>query len=232
MSQKILFVTSMRFGDSLHVLPIASWIYKNFGIKVDWAYHKTDYINALRDILIWQPCINGVREFDYHKITPWNGANYSGAWRPFSQVGPEVNELCNNYYDKVYCFGYSKSDYEERKIKFFTDHFAEEHRLGVDYLFKLNYGDADKRFAEQTAKIDKMYAPLLTDIQGAELKETNSIITNLQLAAGAKEVITTRTGAAIALSLARIPFKLKFVDDDWDWYKQLCHQMTGGIERI
>ena len=232
MKNKILFVTSMRFGDSLQVLPIASWIHKNLNIKVDWAYHKTDYINCLRDILVWQPCINAIREYDYNKVTPWRGVNFSGAWRPWCYIGSEMNELCNNYYEKVFCFGYSKEQYQSRQIKFFSEHFAEGYNLGVDYGFKLNYGEVNKKYHDQVVKIDKMYQPVLNDVNGVNLSEDVSIIENLQLAAGAREVVTTRTGAAIALSLARIPFKIKFIDDDWDWYEQLCHKITGGVQRI
>ena len=77
-----------------------------------------------------------------------------------------------------------------------------------------------------------MYSPVLNEVSAVELKENTGIIKNLQLAAGATEVITTRTGAAIALSLARIPFKIRFMDDDYDWYLKLCHQITGRIQRI
>jgi len=77
-----------------------------------------------------------------------------------------------------------------------------------------------------------MYAPVLKEVSGAELSGDVGIIKNLQLAAGAKEVITTRTGAAIALSLARIPFKIRFFDNDYDWYLKICHQITGGVQRI
>jgi hypothetical protein len=230
--RKVLFISAMRLGDSLHLLPVASWLHKQGNVKLDWMYHKTNYINSLVDIGIAQPCINAMREFNYDDVSPWKGRQIVGCWRPFHLVADYADKLFNGYYDEIYCFGYSKEGYEHRKIEFFSEHFAQEHGLGVDYDFKLDYGPADPSFKDHAVKLDKMYAPLLQDMQAIELSEDTHILRNLQLCAGAKEVITTRTGSAVALSLARIPFKIKFVDGDFDWYMQLCHQITGGVQRI
>jgi hypothetical protein len=224
----------MRFGDTLHVLPIASWLSKNQDVKIDWAYHQEigGFTQPLLDIFNVSPFINAHVQFNYQTLSNWRGKGVISCWRPYHLIGEELNNKYNNYYDEVYCFGYSKDEYEYRRIGFFTEYFAEEHKLGVDYSYQLEYGEADKTFELFPVKLDKMYSPVLTEVSGVELKENTGIIKNLQLAAGAMEVITTRTGAAIALSLARIPFKIRFMDDDYDWYLKLCHQITGRIQRI
>ena len=232
--KKVLIATAMRFGDSLHVLPIASWLAKNRDVKIDWVYHQNmaGYSQPLVDILNASSFINAVGSFNYEELTPWKGKGVMGCWKPYHLIPDELNAKYKNYYDEVYCFGYSKEEYEHRRMGFFTEHFAQEHNLGVDYSYKLEYGQPDKKFELFPVKIDKMYAPVLKEVGAAELTESDGIIKNLQYAAGAKEVITTRTGAAIALSLARIPFKIRFLDSDYDWYLNICHQITGGVQRI
>jgi len=234
LAKKVLFVTGMRFGDTLHVLPIASWLSKNRDVQIDWAYIENmgGFLQPLQDILDASPFINAHVKFNYGDVTNWKGKGVICCWRPYHLIGEEMNARFNNFYDEVYCFGYDKDAYINKEIGFFSEHFAQEHKLGVDYSYKLDYGDVDKKYEICPVKIDKMYSPVLSEVGAVELTDKNGIIKNLQLAAGAKEVITTRTGAAIVLSLARIPFKIRFLDDDYDWYLQLCHQITGRIQRI
>lgn len=234
MEEKILFVTGMRLGDCLHILPIASWLYKKTGLKIDWAIAtSTPYISELIQILHYQSFTDKAFSYNYNEVSPWKGPEVISCHRPYHHIEKDINVLYGNRYSKVYCFGYEKSAYETRSIEFFTSHFVDEHpELEIDWDYTLNFGDPDNNYADSIVKIDKLYNPLIMEIDGVNLGEENTFIKNLQYCAAAKEVITTRTGMAIALSLARIPFKIKFLDGDWEWYKPLCHSITGGIERI
>jgi hypothetical protein len=234
MKEKILIVTAMRLGDCLHILPIASWLYKTTGLKIDWAIAtSTPYISELIQILHHQSFTDHAFSYNYHSISPWNGPEVISCHRPYHHIEKEINDLYENKYSKMYCFGYSKSAYERREIGFFTSHFIDEYQdLGIDWGYVLNFGESDNKYSDAVVKIDKLYNPIIKDIEGVNLGEENTFIKNLQYCSSAKEVITTRTGMAIALSLARIPFKIKFLDGDWEWYKTLCHSITGGIERI
>ena len=233
-NKKVLFATAMRMGDCLHLLPIISWYCKTYDIKIDWAIcDKTPYYKELVEILSYEKYINKVHIYEFSYIKKWvESPKINCCFRPYSNVSNELNLKFNNYYDNVYCFGFDENQYYARSIKFFSDHFAEEHGFGVDYDYKLNYGNPDYTYKDNCVKIDKLYEPQIQNIDAINLDESNSIIRNLQLCAGAKEVITVRTGAAIALSLARIPFKIKFIDYDYEWYKNLCHTITGGIDII
>ncbi len=247
---KVLFVTAMRLGDSLMALPIASWYYKTYNIKVDWAVENSTgnpYHGSLIDILNKQSCVDKIHLFDFkeHSIPykEWLKKYWAkqstkeerpvSCWRPYNNISKEINNYYHNEYNKVFCFGYDREEFSCRRInKYFSEHLAEEHNLEVDYDFTLNYGPANDRYKNNTIKIDKLYDPLLKDIDAISLTDTDSIITNLQYCAGAKEVITTRTGIVVALSLARIPFKLKFFENDYNWYKVLFHGIAGKFEKI
>ncbi len=233
-TKKILFVTAMRMGDCLHILPIVSWFCKKYDTKIDWAIcDNTPYYNELVEILSYEKFVNKVHIFEFSSIKKWTeSSTINCCFRPYSNISSILNDKFNNYYDDVYCFGFDKNSYDTKSINFFSEHFAEEHNFGVDYQYTLNYGNPDYTYRDKSVKIDKLYAPQIQNTDAINLNETNSIIKNLQLCAGAKEVITVRTGAAIALSLARIPFKIKFIDNDYEWYKQLCHTITGGIELL
>jgi hypothetical protein len=233
MADKVLIATPMRMGDSLHVLPIASWIHKTTGAEIDWAYSKMDYSGAFVEILRNQKCIKASLSFDYDAITPWDGKELFSCWRPYNCIDRELHKLTHNYYDQIYCFAYDRRAYEQRRIEFFSEHFAREFGLGVDYGFQLNYNGPDPQFADKTVKLDKFYAPELKTVGGFELPESISIIKNLQYCAGAKQVISARSGSAVALSLARIPFMVKMNGDqnEWEFYLRVAHGITGGIER-
>ena len=232
-SKKILFVTAMRLGDCLHILPIVSWFCKRHNTKIDWAIcDNTPYYSELVEILSYEKFVNKVHIFQFSSIQEWKMPSTTCCFRPYSNISDTLNSKFDNYYNNVYCFGYDNQKYSSKNITFFSDHFAQEHGFGVDYEYKLNYGDIDYTYKNNSVKIDKLYAPQLQNIDAIDLNQSNSIIKNLQLCAGAGEVITVRTGAAIALSLARIPFKIKFIDTDYDWYKNLCHTISGGIELI
>jgi hypothetical protein len=232
-SKKVLFATAMRLGDCLHILPIVSWFCKEYNTKIDWAIcDNTPYYNELVEILSYEKFVNKVHIFQFSSIEEWKTPLTTCCFRPYSNISGILNKKFNNYYDNVYCFGYDNEQYSTKQIKFFSEHFAEEYGFGVDYEYKLNYGNIDYTYKDNLVKIDKLYSPQLQDFDAINLNESNSIIKNLQLSAGAKQVVTVRTGAAIALSLARIPFKIKFTDSDYEWYNQLCHTITGGIELI
>jgi hypothetical protein len=233
-SKKILFVTAMRLGDCLHILPIVSWFCKKYNTKIDWAIcDNTPYYNELIEILSYEKFVNKIHIFQFASIKEWTSVSDTiCCFRPYSNISNTLKLKFNNYYDDVYCFGFNDTDYRNKRITFFSEHFAEEHGFGVDYEYKLNYGEIDYTYKNNSVKIDKFYSPELEDFDAINLNESNSIIKNLQLCAGAKEVVTVRTGIAIALSLARIPFKIKFRNYDYEWYSSLCHTITGGICKI
>lgn len=219
----------MRFGDALHVLPIASQYSKEHG-PIDWAVAHEQFSEPLCEVLRAQAFINEVHCFHYDHVKDPAWQAPVSCWHPFHEVGDRVNALLGSRYDKTICFGYDVGQYESRKIGFFTEHFAGD--LPIDWDYRLNYGAPDFAYRGQTVKIDKLYRPMLTDYPGVSLLGNQGVLQNLRYAAGAKEVITTRTGAAIMLSLARIPFSIAFFDHDWDFYLPLCHKMTGGIRRL
>ncbi len=235
--KKILFISGLRFGDSLHILPIVSWLHKQRDVRIDWMYHsQVEYIHALVDLVRehakHEPGINAMRSFNFWEISQWSGKEINPSWRPYITLTDYAHKFYKGFYDEIYCFAYSKEDFEAQTINFFSDHFAQEHGLGVDYDFKLKIGEPDFKFADYPVKIDKMYAPIMQDIPAIELSDKNGIVENMRLCAGAKAVLTTRTGSAVALSLARIPFYIKFVDNDYDFFIKTFHVMTGGITRL
>ena len=63
-SKKILFVTAMRLGDCLHILPIVSWFCKRHNTKIDWAIcDNTPYYSELVEILSYEKFVNKVHIF-------------------------------------------------------------------------------------------------------------------------------------------------------------------------
>lgn len=221
----------MRLGDTLHVLPVASWLCRKYNTKLDWALDRQAYVEPLATIIRAQPFINKVFFFDYAKLRPksWPKDVYS-CWRPYHRIGNKLPEA--SQYGGIFDFGYSRVVYESRRMPFFSDHFADEHGFEVDWDFKLEYGKPDPKYAGQTVKLDKFYAPVLEDMPGVTLDEADGPLKNLRYAAGAGNVVSTRTGGAIMLSLARIRQHLRFFDNDWDWYYQMVHSINGGVERI
>jgi hypothetical protein len=227
---KVLFTSGMRLGDSLHVLPIASWYSKTYGVKVDWAVMRDIYSKSLVELLSHQAFIGNIHTFHYEAVMnpEWTGEIHS-CHRPFHKVGKKLNEIFSNIYDEVFEFGYDRGMYETHNIRSFYTHLAEEHNFGVDLDFKLEYGLPDDHYKDDTVKLDKMYAPILQSYPGVSLSPRTKVLQNLRWCAGAKEVVTTRTGAAIMLALARIPFTLVFFDNDLEWYLELCHEINAGI---
>jgi hypothetical protein len=238
----VLFTTCMRFGDTLHVLPIASWYAKQHGVKVSWAVDQQEYTQPTLDILAAQPFIDTVHVFNYSKhrhpkwpkprgdVLEYNSQEGHSCHRPYHRIGARL-PIAKDY-DFIYDFGYVRHVYEHRQMPFFTHHFATEHGFGVDHDYKLEFGEPDYKYAGQVVKLDKFYAPVMQDVEGINLDEKDGVIQNLRYCAGAGAVATTRTGAAVMLSLARIPFGIRFLDDDYDWYKKIVHTITGGIHRI
>ncbi len=192
---KVLFVTAMRLGDSLMALPIASWYYKTYNIKVDWAVENSTgnpYHGSLIDILNKQSCVDKIHLFDFkeHSIPykEWLKKYWAkqstkeerpvSCWRPYNNISKEINNYYHNEYNKVFCFGYDREEFSCRRInKYFSEHLAEEHNLEVDYDFTLNYGPANDRYKNNTIKIDKLYDPLLKDIDADDDAVLDSLLT-------------------------------------------------------
>jgi hypothetical protein len=225
-----LFVTGMRLGDSLHVLPIASWFCKTNNTKIDWAVANELYSLPLEEILLKQTMIENVTRFDYGSVKePIWPADAFSCHRPYHHVERMLNHILGSKYNQIYSFGYDKRAYQEQKIESFPLHLAQEYNFGVDYDYTLEFGVPDSTYKNQTVIIDKIYRPQLQNIRGVQLDDKTPIIKNIQYAAGAQQVITMRTGAAIFLSLARIPYSLVCKDNDLAWYLKMCHEINGGI---
>ena len=215
-----IFTLSGRLGDTILALPIFSWYYKTHGGKAIVVLANFAYVEGMIDLLNIQECVEkailSTYTPRYYRI---GGQPYH--WNPF-KYGLNIEEA------PYYNLGYkSKTD------KYAPEFFAEEYGFGVDYDFTLNYGPVDNTYKEQIVKVDRWKTPWLDKVNAVALTDKNSMIKNLQYAAGAKEVLTVPTGFSILMALARLPmtfYQTKRRGEDW--YMTRCFKISGPIKRI
>lgn len=193
---KVIFTNCGLLGDMFLCLPVLSWYYKEYNKKITFALSTHfPYAKNAEEILRMQDCIEDVLYFDYG-----DGAHENRTSDNLGQyhIKKEMFDC-----DTLISLGFHKWP-----DKYLPEFYAEEYGFGVDYDFKLNYGEPDYHYKDHIIKLDKFESPRLLDIDGLNLPSNNTIVSNLQLAAGAKKVITWTTGASIMLTLARIPITL------------------------
>jgi hypothetical protein len=216
----MVFSNCGLLGDMFLCLPVLSWHYKTFNQKVTFALSTHfPYSRDAQELLEMQECIEKVIYFDY---TP-EIHEYRESDKVMGQYHI-LSSALNEFNDEVISLGF-----HGWPDKYIPEFYAEEYGLGVDYDFKLNYGTPNYWYHDHIVKIDKFEKPQLLDVDGINLACDNSIIMNLQLAAGAKEVITFTTGFSIMATLARIPIIL-YQPHHLIEHHKMYFDINGGIE--
>jgi len=216
-----IFTLSGRLGDTLLALPLFSWYYKTKGKKVVVALANFTFVEGMIEVLNMQECVEKAILSTYTpKYYYIGGQPYH--WNPFEYGLDKYMEEA-----PYYNLGYkSKTD------KYAPEFFAEEYGFGVDYDFTLNYGTIDNTYAGKRVKVDRWATPWLDKVDAVPLTEENSMIKNLQYAAGASEVLTVPTGFSILMALARLPMTYYQTRRRRDFYMTRCFKISGPIKRI
>ena len=184
----MIFTNCGLLGDMFLCLPVLSWYYKTYGEKVTFALATHfPYSRDAEELLSTQECIKEVRYFDY---TP---ENYNMGAQPY-HINRDV------FGEDIISLGF-----RSWPDKYLPEFYAEEYGLGVDYDFKLNYGEPFQSFKGCIMKVDKFDSPKLHHVEALSPAPGNTMVQNLQLAAGAEQIITFTTGFSVMATLARIP---------------------------
>lgn len=210
----MVFTNCGLLGDMFLCLPVLSWYYKTHGEKVTFALATHfPYSRDAEELLSMQECIDKVVYFDY---VP---ENYDMGAQPY-HINRDV------FGEDVISLGF-----RSWPDKYIPEYYAEEYGLGVDYDFKLNYGEPNPMLKEWVLKVDKYEEPKLNNVAGADLPASNGMVKNLQLAACAKEIITFTTGFSIMATLARIPVTIYQSQSLIEHHKKYF-VINGGIKEV
>lgn len=196
----MIFTNCGLLGDMFLCLPVLSWYSKNHNEKIVFAL--ADHFAYSKDaeaLLRMQPFIYDVIYFNYDESIcesrhPGNLGNYHIPKKVFNGTAYEGWDVTS--------LGFHKWP-----DKYVPELYAEEYGLGVDYDFRLNYGNPNYKYKEYIVKVDKFEDPHLIGFDGINLCSP-SMHENLQYAAGAGKVVTFTTGFSIMAALARIPIEL------------------------
>lgn len=198
-----IFTNCGKLGDMFLCLPVISWYYKTFNKPIVFALaDHFPYAKDAYEILMMQECIADVVYFNYDESKCENRSSDNlGKYHITHEMLP------GNYNDKslsLYSFGFHRWP-----DKYIPELYAEEYCFKVDYNFKLEYGTKNTFYREDKIKIDRFEDPMLDSFEEyISMPKTNTILENLQCAAGAKEILTYTSGFSIMSTLARIPVSI------------------------
>lgn len=218
----MIFTNCGLLGDMFLCLPVISWYYKHTGDKPVFALaDHFPYSRNAEHLLRMQECISDVVYFKFDESQCFR--------RTADNLGP--------YHVPKDLF--RDTPYENHDItslgfyrwpdKYIPAFYAEEHGMGVDYDFRLNYGEPNYYYQERIVKVDKFESPRLGHVDAFELPSYNSMQLNLQYAAGAKEIVTFTTGFSIMVTLARIPVTI-WQPANLVQHHSMYFDINGGIK--
>lgn len=221
-----IFTNCGKLGDSLFCLPVISDYKKRTGHRTIFALSSLFlYSLELKELLEMQWCIDELVYFhhDELKCELRSKENLIKYHIPRDMLPSPYNEYNFDMYD----LGFHKWP-----DKYISELYAEEYGFNVDYDFVLNYGDIDYTYKDVKVKVDKYEDLQLESFTDYYLLESsNSIVKNIQYAAGAKEVLTFSTGFSVLATLARIPITIYAPQHLIDHHKNYF-DIHGGITWI
>lgn len=221
-----IFTNCGKLGDMFLCLPVISWYYKVFNKPVVLALaDHFPYAKDAYELLMMQDCISDVVYFKYDESMCENRNPFAlGKYHITHEMLPE------NYNDKklsLYSLGFHRWP-----DKYVPELYAEEYNFKVDYDFKLNYNIKNSFYRFNSVKVDRYESPMLDAfVDHKPLMQSNSMLENLQYAAGAANVLTYTTGFSIMASLARIPISI-YGDTNLISHHENYFKINGGINWI
>lgn len=219
-----IFTNCGKLGDMFLCLPVISWYKKVFGTTITFALaDHFPYSKDAYELLMMQDCVDDVLYFQYdeskceHRTTDNLGKYH---------ITKEM--LPSQYQDfKIYSFGFHRWP-----DKYIPELYAEEYNFKVDYEFKLEYGSKNYFYKDNNVKVDRYESPMLESFDSYTLlSSSNTMVKNLQYAAGANTVLTFTTGFSIMATLARIPVSI-YGDTNLIAHHENYFKINGGINWI
>lgn len=189
---------SGKLGDFICALPVASWIYKQSGQKVDFMLPaEFPPFQKIESLLKMQPMTGQVRLVNFRpRHYRRGGQPYRLIPACFGWKGDYINLGFRNYTGKG--FWKWKDDLPD---KFIPEYYAEEYGLEWDRDFVLELGEVDPvDFEVQTEQLN---------IPGAKVIDLNNdILANARLMKAARVAHSYFCGMSAILYFARVPFVL------------------------
>jgi hypothetical protein len=218
-----IFTNCGKLGDMFLCLPVISWYYKKYDKPVIFALSRNfPYSTDAYQLLMMQECIADVIYFDYNESMCENRtSDMLGKYHVQYEMLPEPY---NNKSYNLYPLGFHRWP-----DKYLPELYAEEYGFGVDRDFVLEYGNKNLFYKDDKVKVDRYEKPMLDHFSDyIRLPQSNSIIENLQYAAGANEILTFTTGFSIMATLARIPITI-YGDTNLIQHHNNYYDINGGI---
>lgn len=188
----MIFTINARIGDTVMLLPVASWYYKKFNEKIQFVLSSNGpYNDKLKEVIEYQSFCSGVNlvNIEFNAFTHW-------------KFDPQDFNISGNYYNFGF-WNYPPPD------TWLPDFYASKYDFGVDEDYILEYPNIDvpvcKNAWIEAANYRNQYGRIEEHVPQPNLKlnETDGFFYNINIAIKSTNFYSCGGGFAALLELCQ-----------------------------